>query len=202
MDSIFELQFMNTDIYHLVHWFFLYSMLGWLVESVYISLCERRVVNRGFIKGPICPIYGFGALSVYFILLPIQNNYVLLYIFGALLATALEYITAVIMLKTLGSVWWDYNSKPYNYKGILCLESTVAWGFYTVIMFAFLQKFISFSVDHYTNWMGLRMGRFIACVFILYYLFAFNVKIIREKMDSVPDAIVKVQKVWQQIRKY
>lgn len=201
MESIFERPFMNTDVYHLVHWFFLYSILGWFVESVYMSFCERKITNRGFIRGPICPIYGFGALSVYFILLPFQHNYVLLYILGSVLATTLEYITAVVMYRAFGSVWWDYHKKPYNYKGILCLESSIAWGFYTVFMYAFLQRLVSFIVERYTGWMGLRMGRFIGCVLILYYIFAFTVKILKEKTDSMSKPIEQVQKVWQQIRK-
>ncbi len=98
------------------------------VESVYMSICNRKLTNRGFTHGPICPIYGFGALTVYFLLRPFAGNLVLLYIMGCIVPTLLEYLTAQVMLFIFGEVWW-YNEKPFNYKGILCLESTIAWAF-------------------------------------------------------------------------
>lgn len=162
-------ELLGTDFYHIVHWFFVYSILGWLVESVYMSLCNKKVTNRGFIKGPICPIYGVGALTVFFILRPFAGNYVALYILGTLLATTIEFVTAKVMIRLLGNVWWDYNDKPFNYKGILCLESTIAWGFYTVILFAFLQSAVEKIVDLYP----FHIGKYIGAFLIIYYAASF-----------------------------
>lgn len=106
----------GTDIYHIVQWFFIYSILGWVVESIYMSFCEKRWVNRGFIFGPICPIYGFGAVAAYFILEPLAGNYVVLFIAGSLLATGWEWFVAKVMLHIFGEVWWDYSNKPFNYN--------------------------------------------------------------------------------------
>ena len=120
--------FMGVDVYYVVHWFFIYSILGWTIESVYMSFCNKKLTNRGFIRGPICPIYGVGALTVYFVLRPFAGNYLELFVFGSLMATAIEFCTAKIMIRVFGGVWWDYNEKPFNYQGIICLESSIVWG--------------------------------------------------------------------------
>lgn len=134
----------GTDLYHFIQWFILYSFMGWVVESIYMSFCNRKLTNRGFAFSPFCPIYAVGALSVYGMLRPLEGQYVVLYLAGAVLATTLEYITAVLMRNLFGQVWWDYTEKPFNYKGVICLESTIAWGFYTIFMFGFLQRFVNF----------------------------------------------------------
>ena len=144
----------GTDLYHLVATFILYSMLGWLVESIYMSFCNRRLTNRGFGKGPFCPIYGFGGTVGYLVMQPLRQHVVLLYIVGAVLATSFEFLVAKLMKRFLGEVWWDYNDKPLNYQGIICAESTIAWGFYACIIVLFLnQKLVGF-VDRYDQEFG------------------------------------------------
>ena len=120
--------------------FFLYSFMGWIMECIVIRREKGKWENRGFAHLPFCIIYGFGAMLGYALLRPISDNYVLLYIVGAVLATAFEYLTARPMLRLFGTFWWDYTNKPLNYKGILCLESTIGWGFIAVLVFAFLHR--------------------------------------------------------------
>ena len=168
------------DFYHVLLWFLAYSMLGWLVESIYMSICNRKLTNRGFARGPICPIYGVGALTVFSLLKPYSDNLWKLFFFGSLLATTLEYFTAVLMNKIFGEIWWDYTDKPFNYKGILCLESTVAWGFYTLILFAFLQGFVEMLVNSYSY----RTGMILATVVILVYGFDFFLHLFRAKTKA------------------
>lgn len=158
---------LGTDVYHLVSWFLLYSVLGWFVESVYMSLCNRRITNRGFAKGPFCPIYGFGALGAYYILQPVSGHALGLFLSGAVLATVFEYLVAQLMLKLFGAVWWDYTDKPFNYKGIICLESTIAWGFYTLFLFGFLQNIITGLSERVPFGMGLRICKFVLVIFAL-----------------------------------
>ena len=127
--------------------FVIYSMLGWLVESIYMSFCEKRLVNRGFAKGPFCPIYGFGATIGSIALAPFMKSYLLVYLLGMIFATIFEYLTGVLMIKSLGNLWWDYNDKPFNYKGILCLESTLAWGFYAIGVVYFINVWLMNFID-------------------------------------------------------
>ena len=152
----------GSDVYHLIAAFIIYSVLGWFVESAYMSFCNHRLTNRGFAKGPFCPIYGFGAVIGYLVLNPLSGHYVTLYLTGAFLATTFEYLVGIMMQKLLGEVWWDYTEKPMNYKGIICLESTIAWGFYAVIITMFLHE----RVLHLIDAMDMVYGR-IRCIVIL-----------------------------------
>ena len=96
----------GSDVYHLIAAFIISSVLGWFVESAYMSFCNHRLTNRGFAKGPFCPIYGFGAVIGYLVLNPLSGHYVTLYLTGAFLATTFEY------LKEYG--WVDEN---VSYEG-------------------------------------------------------------------------------------
>ena len=152
----------GSDVYHLIAAFIIYSVLGWFVESAYMSFCNHRLTNRGFAKGPFCPIYGFGAVIGYLVLNPLSGHYVTLYLTGAFLATTFEYLVGIMMQKLLGEVWWDYTEKPMNYKGISCLEITIAWGFYAIIITMFLHE----RVLHLIDAMDVAYGR-ILCIVIL-----------------------------------
>ena len=152
----------GSDVYHLIAAFIIYSVLGWFVESAYMSFCNHRLTNRGFAKGPFCPIYGFGAVIGYLVLNPLSGHYVTLYLTGAFLATTFEYLVGIMMQKLLGEIWWDYTEKPMNYKGIICLESTIAWGFYAIIITMFLHE----RVLHLIDAMDMAYGR-ILCIVIL-----------------------------------
>lgn len=156
----------DTDLYHFISWFFVYSILGWIVESIYMSFCNRKLTNRGFIHGPVCPIYGVGALTVYYILKPFQRKYLSLYILGCIVPTFLEYCTAKLTSQMFGIVWWDYRNKPFNYKGIICLESTIVWGFYTLFLFLFLQK----TVERIVSFFPEREGEKFLTMLLIYFV--------------------------------
>ncbi len=181
-------EILGTDVYHLVSAFIVYSILGWFVESIYMSFCNRKLTNRGFAKGPFCPIYGFGGVLGYLILHPLHNNVVALYLTGAFLATAFEFLVGKLMIRTLGELWWDYNNKPFNYKGIICLESTVAWGFYAVIIITFLHGKIIGFIDWYNPTFRIIVCRIILLLVAidycmqLYKVLHVQIKAQREKL--------------------
>ena len=164
---MWEREIFDTDLYHLVCAFIVYSILGWLVESIYMSFCNRKITNRGFGKGPFCPIYGVGALVGYIILSPLKGSYIGIYIAGAVSATIFEFIVGKLMIKFLGSLWWDYNDKPFNYKGIICLESTIAWGFCALGIVYFLQNAVYGLVDHIHREIGVII---ISVVFFIVFV--------------------------------
>lgn len=125
-----------------VNAFFIYSFLGWAMESVFIRITEGVWQNRGFVHAPFCIIYGFGSMFGYVLLKPFSDNYLRLYIAGALLATGFELVTAFIMRRLCGAVWWDYKDKAFNYKGVICLESTLGWGVIAVLLFSVLHRIV------------------------------------------------------------
>ena len=125
-----------------INLFFTFSFLGWVMECIVIRREKGAWEKRGFVHAPFCIIYGFGAMLGYMLLQPIAHNYVLLYIVGAISATIFEYLTALLMLRIFGEFWWDYTNKPFNYKGIICLESTLAWGVVALLVLGFLHDFL------------------------------------------------------------
>lgn len=175
----------GINTYELTMWFLTYSMMGWLVESIYMSLCNKKLTNRGFARGPFCPIYGVGALTVYFILRPYSDNNILLFVLGSLCATMLEFLTAILMKKVFGEIWWDYNQKPFNYKGIVCLESSIAWGFYTVFLFMFLQNLVAGIVSS----IPVRVGRVLGSIILVIFILDFTSSLYREKKDDMQEAL-------------
>ena len=124
------------DIYSFINWFFMYSFLGYLLECVVLSVeYKRPVVDRGFGHGPFCIIYGFGALGACMLLSPVSGRPVELYTASMAMATTLELVTANIMVRLFGAFWWDYSHKAFNYKGMVCLESSLAWGLLGLFFF-------------------------------------------------------------------
>lgn len=189
----------GTDVYHLISAFIVYSIMGWLVESIYMSLCNKRLTNRGFGRGPFCPIYGFGGVVGYLLLHPLSSNLVALYLIGAVLATVFEYAVGRLMLKFLGEVWWDYHEKPCNYKGIICLESTIAWGFYAIIIITFLHARILGMVDRFNRVWGIRACRIVLALvtidYILKLMKVFHINL-KDKKDRLMDAYQSIRTRW------
>ena len=179
----------GTDLYHFIQWFILYSFMGWVVESIYMSFCNHKITNRGFAKGPFCPIYGFGALTVFFVLRPYSDNSILLFFLGSFLATTLEFLTALVMKHIFGEIWWDYHEKPFNYRGIICLESSIAWGFYTLFLFMFLQNIVAAFVAM----IPVRAGRVIGNLILIGYIMDFSATIYRQKKENLQESMDEEQ---------
>ena len=179
----------GIDGYEVVMWFLTYSMMGWLVESIYMSFCNHKITNRGFAKGPFCPIYGFGALTVFCIFRPYSDNSILLFFLGSFLATTLEFLTALVMKRIFGEIWWDYHEKPFNYRGIICLESSIAWGFYTLFLFMFLQNIVAAFVAM----IPVRAGRAIGNLILIGYIMDFSATIYRQKKENLQESMDEEQ---------
>lgn len=119
--------------------FYFYSFFGWCFESTYVTIMEKRLSNRGFMRGPFIPLYGCGGITMLVASKPFYDNIVLVFIAGCIGATALEYVTGVLMETLFKVRYWDYSHKKFNYKGQICLESTIVWGVCTVVFTHFLQ---------------------------------------------------------------
>ena len=115
-------------IYSLLLYFFIYSFLGWCTEVAYATVKERRFVNRGFLNGPWCPIYGVGVSAVVTLLDGFRDSLLLLYLSSLVLVTLIEGMTGFIMDKIFHHKWWDYTGLPLNIGGYVCLPFSIAWG--------------------------------------------------------------------------
>ena len=119
--------------------FFFYCFCGWVWESCYVSLRQRRWVNRGFLHGPLLPIYGSGAIIILFVTLPVEDDLRLVWLMGMLAATALEYVTGTVMERLFQVRYWDYSNQKFNLNGHICLSSSIAWGFFSILLVRFLH---------------------------------------------------------------
>ncbi len=137
-----------------VFYFFLYSFMGWFVESLYCSIGEKKWINRGFLKGPICPIYGTGAVVITVGMHSLVNyfdkwyfNTLLIFCVGMVLCDIVEFITSFLMEKLFNARWWDYSKKRFNIQGRICLTHTFYWGFASVVFLQIMHPFISENID-------------------------------------------------------
>ena len=132
------------SVYFILLYFFVYGFLGWCTEVAFAGVKEGKFVNRGFLNGPICPIYGVGVAVVVSCLDGLKDNLILLYISSVVLVTALEWFTGFILDKLFHNKWWDYSSMPLNLNGYVCLLFSLIWGclLYTSsrILFGFITK--------------------------------------------------------------
>ena len=170
----------DMDICYFLNCFCVYSFLGWLFECMVMTYENRSVTNRGFAKGPYCPIYACGALSIYFFLKPIAGHYVAIFVCGMIMATTLEYITAKIMTRLFGGFWWDYNNKKFNYRGVICLESSLCWGLMALCTFILFQP----AVEKIVNTYFASYGKHVAIVFLLVYMLDFTTSFRRARKES------------------
>lgn len=126
---------MPYPLVDMILYFFIYSFCGWLMESIYCSIPARRVINRGFLNGPLCPIYGSGVLLILIFLIPVRDTVsplgialAVVFLAGAALASIVEYATSWAMEKLFHARWWDYSNNKYNLNGRICLQISIAWG--------------------------------------------------------------------------
>lgn len=169
------------SVYFLIIWFFAYSFFGYLLECVVLTRETRSlIINRGFGHGPFCIIYGFGAVGACLLLQPLAGNFVKLYVASMVMATSMELFTAYVMIRLFGSFWWDYSRKPYNYKGIICLESSIAWGFLGIFFFKFLNRFMLLAVGRIPE----QFHRMLAVSLVLFYLADFTYTLVNQLRDS------------------
>lgn len=137
-------------IYQWVFIFFIYSFFGWIWETSYKSIQQRKFINRGFLNGPWLPIYGFGALIILFVTLPYQENHVLVFLLGAIFASIFEFIVGYGMEKLFHARYWDYSHLPLNIKGYIALPISLVWGLFSLILVNIIDVPISRFVAQFT----------------------------------------------------
>lgn len=124
--------------------FFLYSFCGWLLEVICKLVDQHKFINRGFLIGPYCPVYGFGALSITFLLQKYVNDIITLFIMTMIVCSILEYLTSYYLEKIFKTRWWDYSNYRFNINGRICLETMVPFGLFGLfIMYISNPLFLS-----------------------------------------------------------
>ena len=139
-------------------WFIMYSFLGWAYESAVCSIGARSFVNRGFLNGPICPIYGFGALAAILALDQRTDNVVILFFVGMLLTCTIEYIAAVLLEKIFHAKWWDYSKYRFNFQGRISLIGAVVFGALTVLVIKVIHPVVGGLIDRLPDWLQIVLA--------------------------------------------
>lgn len=138
---------MPQNIYQAVWIFIIYAFLGWCSEVAFAAVNKGKFVNRGFLNGPVCPIYGVGMLIVVLCLWSLRDRPLLLFLGSALLTTALEFVTGFVLERFFHDKWWDYSDMPFNIKGYVCLKFTILWGLAASFIIGAIHRFIYMLIE-------------------------------------------------------
>ncbi len=128
-----------TEIFKYFIWFVFYSFLGWLYETLLCSFSELRLVDKRFLYGPFCPVYGLGAIAVIILLTPFKDNIFLLFFLGAAVTCAVEYTVAFFLEKIFRHKEWDYSWRRFNLHGRICLIGAFVFGIFSVLLIRWLH---------------------------------------------------------------
>lgn len=184
------------SIYHTLFYFFIYGFLGWCVEVAFAGFREKRFVNRGFLNGPICPIYGVGIVAVVMMARPFDDNIVLLYIASVVIVTLIELVTGVAMDKLFHHKWWDYSGKPLSIGGYVCLPFSLVWG----VACLFIIKIIHPLFERLVNWLPNTVTIVIIILFTALLLSDLIVTFVEvQKLNKQLDTMEKVAQELHQL---
>ena len=145
------------ELYLIVWIFFIYAFLGWCTEVSYAALVTGEFVNRGFLNGPVCPVYGFGVVIVLTCLTPLADSLPLLFLGSVVLTSALEWLTGFVLEKLFHQRWWDYSDQPFNLSGYICLRFSVAWGFACMFVVKLLHPTVLLTVRLIPRTLGVML---------------------------------------------
>ena len=132
----------SYNVYQLLWIFFVYSFIGWCGEAAMAAVHRRKFVNRGFVSGPICPVYGAGAAAVAVFLPELKDQLFFLFLGGMIVTTFVEYLTGRILELIFHRKWWDYSDQRFNLDGYVCLKNSVVWGICSVLMICFFDPLL------------------------------------------------------------
>ena len=146
--------------------FFIYSMAGWLLETTYVSIQNKKLISRGFLFGPICPIYGIGILLLIICLISFKDNLITLTLLIPIICTLIEYLISYFMEKIFRFRWWDYSNKKYNINGRICLENTIYFTIVAILIIKYLHPFLLSLINKIPEKYSIIIS-IILCTFLL-----------------------------------
>ena len=178
--------------------FYFYCFFGWCFESSYVSLKQRRFVNRGFMRGPFLPIYGSGAMMMLVVSMPVRDNLVLTFLTGMAGATALEYVTGVVMESLFKVRYWDYSNQRFQFQGHICLSSSLAWGALTILLTRVVHapvEMVLFRIpDKVLHVVVLFLTIVIAADYALSFKAAMDIRDILVRLEKAREEIAHMQR--------
>ena len=184
---------MDNTFFYILAYFVIYSFLGWILESVVRTICEKKLINTGFLFGPFCPIYGCGAIIMILFLDRFENNLLLLFIISFFVLSAWEYIVGVFLEKCFKTKYWDYSNHKFNYKGRVCLTNSLAWGVLGVLFIKFIHPFIEGLLNNveliYIQIVSILIALVMLIDAIVSIVKVKNIKVTLQKIETINEQI-------------
>ena len=163
----------NFFFYFLI--FIIYSFVGWCVEIIYVYYDEDKLVNRGFLVGPYCPIYGVASLLMIYLLTRYMKDVEVVFVMAVILCTAAEYLTSLIMEKMFNTRWWDYSNKKFNLNGRICLKISIAFGLLGTLLLYVIHPFVLSVLSKFSTLSLTIASVIIFIIFIVDLCLSFNI---------------------------
>ncbi len=168
---------LGNEFYKIFYCFIIYCFVGWIWETCYVSVKDGKLANRGFMTGPVIPIYGCAATGI---LLAFYNPalgflttektgkaYLMIFLIGAVVASSIEYFTSFIMEKLFHAKWWDYSDTPLNINGRICVPASIFWGIMAIVLVKALHPLVFSIIDSIPR----RPGEIVGYVIVFLFLF-------------------------------
>ena len=153
----------------IIMYFLLYAFIGWCLETIYAFMVFGTFVKRGFLYGPICPIYGFGAILLICNLKKIKNNNIVKFFAAMILFTVFEYVASLILELLFNQRWWDYSNEFMNFQGRICLSFSILWGIFGVLFINYIHPFIENITNKVLKNIPIKIQRISIYIFVLIF---------------------------------
>ena len=185
---------MEYNFLEIIIYFITYSFLGWVMESIFRSISEKKIINTGFLKGPFCPIYGVGAIIMLLFLKKFADNLAVLFIVSVVVLTIWEYLVGVLLEKLFHTKYWDYSKNKFNFQGRICLMNSIFWGVLGVVF----VKYIHPAIESLGNQIDIKILTFIYAILGIIILVDMIVSIV--KIKNIKTTLEKIEKLNDEIK--
>lgn len=189
-------------IFKILTFFIIYSFFGWILESVLKTYLQRKPVNSGFLYGPVCPIYGIGALIMLVFLESFKNNIILLFIIGFIVLSIWEYLVGLLLEKIFHTKYWDYSENKFNIQGRVCFMNSVFWGILGVVFIQYIHPFISTQLEKIPQNVLIILSSVIAGAIIIDFIVTIiKITNIQTKLEMLKEITEKLKEKLEEIKK-
>lgn len=156
-------------------YFFLYSFAGWLLEVVCKLIDQKKFINRGFLIGPICPIYGYGVLALVLVIGNNTNDILSVFLKSILICSLLEYMTSYFMEKIFHARWWDYSNKKFHLNGRICLETMIPFGILGSSVIYLIHPMVTYIIHSIPNGIQYTLAIVLILIYMIDNMISFHV---------------------------
>ncbi len=176
-------------------WYFIfYAFLGWCTEVVYAAVNTGHFINRGFLNGPYCPIYGFGVLFVISLLSPVKDNLLYMFVGSVLITSMIEFTGGFVLEKIFHQKWWDYSEKPLNICGYICLQFSLIWGLSCLVIVDRIHPFVESAAEHIPLLASQIILAILGCLLIIDTIStAKSILKLNKKLEVIDDISLKIR---------